>query len=402
MAMTDIVTSSLGKHRKAPRRTFHVTSRTLNDQESGRRRRRASWSRSFWDPARLRCEDRVNTGILSVWTGTRLGAGRPQSQAGASGILHSIDGSREMTMAKRGFHLVAITVFGVLMPPLANPVHGQSGGASGEVIASNLGPVINSAARDAEPTFSADGRTMYFNCFDRGERVGSDICVSTLAEGEWTEPEIVGPPISTEEYLEVEPLLSPDGNRLYIMSNRPGGLGGMDIWVSERVEGEWTEPENLGAPINSPENDHCLYFAGPTWNVAYWTSTRPGGHGGNDIWMSERIDGIWQEAVNLGPNVNSAGSEHHSLPSPDGRSLYVSSDRPGGHGGEDIYVTTRGDDGLWSPLVNLGPGVNSAEHDRCPAFSPDFELFFFDSERAGGHGNKDLWSVPYARIEQIR
>ena len=172
----------------------------------------------------------------------------------------------------------------------------------------------------------------------------------------------------------------------------------MDIWVSELVDGECSEPVNLGAPINSPYADHCLYFAGPDWELAYWTSTRPGGFGENDIWMSERVDGVWQEAVNLGPNVNTAATEHHSLPSPDGGSLYVTALRPDGLGGEDIYVTTRGSDGVWGPLVNLGPDVNSEAHDRCPAFSPDHETFYFDSEREGGQGNQDLWSIPYAVI----
>jgi hypothetical protein len=262
----------------------------------------------------------------------------------------------------------------------------------------NMGPVINSGARDAEPTFTADGGTMYFNCFERQGRTGSDICVSDLIDGAWAEPEIVEA-VSTAEYLEVEPLLSPDGMQLYIMSNRPGGLGSMDIWVSERTEDGWSRPENLGAPINSPSADHCLYFAGQNWDVAYWTSTRPGGYGGNDIWTSRRVDGVWQEAVNLGPDVNSAASEHHSLPSEDGKSLYVTSGRPDGYGGEDIYVTTRRDSGAWGPLVNLGPVVNSPAHDRCPAFSPDYGIFYFDSEREGGYGNKDLWWVPYSAVE---
>ncbi len=256
----------------------------------------------------------------------------------------------------------------------------------------NMGAALNAAGRDSEPTFGTDRRTMYFNCADRTPTGGNDICTSTLVDGEWTPAVIVPAPISTE-YSEVEPLLSPDGNQLYIMSNRPGGLGSADIWVSEKVDGEWTEPRNLGVPFNSPYADHCLYFTGPDWNIAYWTSTRPGGYGGNDIWMSERVDGVWQQAVNLGSQVNSAGSEHHSLPSADGRSLYITATRDEGYGEEDIYVTHRDDRGVWGPLVNLGPLVNTEENDRCPAFSPDFEIFYFDSEREGGYGDKDLWWV---------
>ena len=242
----------------------------------------------------------------------------------------------------------------------------------------NMGAALNAAGRDSEPTFGTDRRTMYFNCADRRTDGGNDICTSRLVDGQWSAAEIVPAPISTE-YFEVEPLLSPDGNQLYIMSDRPGGMGSMDIWVSDKVDGEWTEPRNLGAPINSPAAAHCLYFTGPDWSVAYWTSTRPGGYGGNDIWRSERMDGVWQEAVNLGPQINSAGSEHHSLPSADGRSLYITATRDGR--------------GVWGPLVNLGPLVNTEENDRCPAFSPDFQIFYFDSERAGGYGDKDLWWV---------
>ena len=265
----------------------------------------------------------------------------------------------------------------------------------------NLGPVVNTGARDAEPTFTADGLTMYFNCFDREGETGSDICVSHWEDNAWSDPRIVWE-VSTREYLEVEPLLSPDGKQLYIMSNRPGGKGGHDIWVSELIEGNWTTPKNLDGPMNSAYSDHCLYFAGDDWEIAYWTSTRPGGFGGNDIWTSEKVDGVWQAAVNLGPNVNSAASEHHSLPSPDGNSLYVTTTRDDGFGGEDIFVTTRDGNGSWSELTNLGAQVNSDQHDRCPAFSPDFKTFFFDSERSGGYGNKDLWSLPYSSIENVR
>ena len=65
-------------------------------------------------------------------------------------------------------------------------------------------------------------------------------------------------------------------------------------------------------------------------------------------------------------------------------------------------MTTRGADGNWSELTNLGAQVNSDQHDRCPAFSPNFQTFFFDSERSGGFGDKDLWSLPFSAIKDIR
>jgi hypothetical protein len=328
------------------------------------------------------------------------GAGQHLSVSRDRPSAESLFFSGEPMSTRRWLPAIVLAVL-LTLPTGVELVAQASAGSSANGLVRNMGPVINSAARDAEPTFTADGRTMYFNCFNRAATPGSDICVSTLRDGEWTEPQVVGPPISMPEYMEVEPLLSPDGNQLYIMSNRPGGLGAMDIWVSDRVDGEWTEPRNLGAPINSEYTDHCLYFAGENWDVAYWTSTRPGGFGANDIWMSRRVDGVWQEAVNLGPKVNSAANEHHSLPSPDGTALYVSSDRQGGLGGEDIYVTTRNVDGTWGELVNLGPTVNSEANDRCPALSPDFEIFYFDSTRAGGYGDLDLWWIPYDEVQRF-
>jgi hypothetical protein len=295
----------------------------------------------------------------------------------------------------------------------------------------NLGPVINTARREAEPSFTADGATMYFNCDDY------DICVTNRTgtgtesweQARWSTPQRLGAPISTG-YVEVEPWINAAGDRLYFNSIRPfgtgsglpglsvyvtaawalgqvtdlvgvslfGGLGHDDVWVSDRVGGVWSTPRNLAdvpgePPVNTAFNDHCLDFSADG-NEAFWTSTRPGGYGGNDLWTSRRVDGRWTPARNLGPNVNGPGSEHHSMPGPDGRTLYVTSDRPGGYGGEDIYITTRAADGAWGPLVNAGPVVNGPGNDRCVTFTPDGTAVLFDSDRPGGYGSKDLWWVP--------
>jgi len=271
----------------------------------------------------------------------------------------------------------------------------------------NFGSVINTKLRQAEPSFTTDGKTMYFNCQVRPDRAGNDICVSrligTLENSKWTTPEVVAPGvISLNETFDAEPLISPDGKKLFFVSNdRPGGYGESDLWYSENVDGVWQSPINLGPPFNTTFADHCLMFSADG-NEAFWTSTRPGGFGGNDIWMSRKVNGVWQPGVNLGANVNSAFSDHHSLPSPDGKSLYVTSGRPGGFGGEDIYLTTRDDTGAWGPLVNLGSLVNSDKDDRCPSLTPDLRIFMFDSERAGGYGGKDLWWVYYDKVRYIR
>jgi len=317
----------------------------------------------------------------------------------------------------------ALLGLGTLVAVMAAPSSGVSQVAASAPTVRNLGSVINTAQREAEPTFSADGRTMVFNCRDY------EICVShangVWDEGTWTTPESLAAPISTD-YLEVEPWLGPAGDKLYFNSNRPfargdslpglalyvnvvgvlsgelgmtplGGVGQDEIWVSHLTDGRWSQPRNLndvpGEPrVNTEFMDHCLAFSADG-SEAFWTSTRPGGLGGNDIWTSRRIDGAWTEPENLGPAVNSPTSEHHSIPSPDRRSLHVTSDRAGGFGGDDMYVATRGSDGAWADLVNVGPQLNGSGSDRCAAWTPDGTVFLFDSDRPGGFGSKDLWWV---------
>ena len=296
----------------------------------------------------------------------------------------------------------------------------------------SMGSVINTAHRETEPSFTADGRTMYFNCFS------GDICVShligTWEDGNWTAPELLGAPISTE-YEEVEPVINATGDKLYFTSRRPqgqperipflspfidvlrvgntlanaklertffGGLGLADVYVSYWVDGTWSDPQNLNEaagepPINTPFHDHCLFFSADG-KEAFWTSTRPGGFGDNDIWTSRRVDGKWTQPENLGPSVNGPETEHSPIPTPDGRSLYVTTTRPEGFGDEDIYITTRGADGTWGSLLNLGPLVNGPGDDRCAVWTPDLRIFLFDSVREGGFGSRDIWWIYFEDV----
>jgi hypothetical protein len=297
----------------------------------------------------------------------------------------------------------------------------------------DMGSAINSLYREAEPSYTADGHTMYFNCNN------SDICVSHLTgsweAGNWSTPIRLGSAINTE-YEEIEPIINGAGDQLYFTSIRPigilnnvpflsalvdisrllniiainktghtilGGFGMDDIYVSNRINDVWTKPQNINdvpgePPINTSYADHCLFFSADG-KEAFWTSTRPGGYGSDDIWTSKLVDGKWTNPENLGPNVNGVGSEHSPIPTPDGKSLYVTSDRPGGFGGEDIYITTRNTNGTWGTLVNLGSAINGPGDDRCAAWTPDLKIFLFDSTRSGGFGGRDIWWIYYLEVQ---
>ena len=112
-----------------------------------------------------------------------------------------------------------------------------------------------------------------------------------------------------------------------------------------------------------------------------WTSTRPGGFGGNDIWTSRRINGEWSPAQNLGSTVNGPGSEHHSIPTPRAP-RYLTSDRVGGFGADDIYIAARDSNGQWGSMTNAGATPNGPGNDRCGSWTPDGEIFLFDSIEA--------------------
>jgi hypothetical protein len=188
-------------------------------------------------------------------------------------------------------------------------------------------------------------------------------------------------------------------------SNRPGGLGGLDIWVSTRasVGDPWGAPENVGAPVNSGANDFCPTIA-RDGHLFYFVSNREGGCGGADIYTTRlRNNSGFDPVQNLGCQVNSAADEASPFPLPEpgsGPVLYFSSLRPGGLtaepsgaavGDSDLYVS-ESHGGVFGP-ASLVPGANSASEDGQPNVRRDgLELFFF-SNRPGTLGMADIYSA---------
>lgn len=173
---------------------------------------------------------------------------------------------------------------------------------------------------------------------------------------------------------------------------------------------EWSLPENLGSVVNSPFNDRFPAIS-PDGLSLYFQSNRPGGMGADDIYVSRRdsVDGAWGAPVSAGPAINSASDERAPNLSADGRLLLFVSDRPGGCGGRDIWVSWRKDprdDRGWQSPMNLGCRVNTAAEDSGPAYfeyrrgeghgqsrgNPHVSLgLLFHSNRAGGVGRDDLY-----------
>ena len=230
-------------------------------------------------------------------------------------------------------------------------------------------------------TFTADGKTCFFSRSVPRSYLYT-ILVSHFRGGRWTTPEVA--PFAGR-YRDFDPVLSPDGNKIYFASDRPVGDGpkaDYDIWVVERKGGGWGEPRNLGPPVNTEYNEH---FASATSDgTIYFSSDRPGamgGEGDSDIYRARLAGGKYSEAEHLGEAVNSNSFELDCIIAPDESFLLVgAAGRREGLGNYDIYVSRR-EGGVWTPYRNLGPKVNSLARDYSPRLSPDGKYLFFTSER---------------------
>ena len=267
----------------------------------------------------------------------------------------------------------------------------------------NLGPTVNSSAGDYEASISADGLSLFFDSTRPGESGGDDLWVTSRASvsDPWGEPVNLGPTVNGSSN-DWSPSISADGLELYFNSNnRPGGYGNYDIWVTRRTTKDeaWGEPVNLGPPVNGSSWDGSPSISTDGLEL-YFNSAR-GGYGKGDTWVTRRatINAPWGEPVNLGAVVNSSEDENLPFVSADGLSLFFRSERPGGYGGGDIWMTTRATKSdPWGEPVNLGPTVNSSGTEGGPSISADGFTFYFYSNRPGGVGGSDLWQAPIIPI----
>lgn len=217
---------------------------------------------------------------------------------------------------------------------------------------------------------------------------------------DWSPPLNLGPVVNSP-YNDAGPAMSKDGLSLYFGSDRPGGFGSFDIWVSQRnsLEAPWSLPTNLGAIVNTGDienvpalsrDEHWLFF----------NSNRSGGFGGNDIWVSYRghvkDDFGWQPAVNLGANINTSftdqGAGYFENDEVGAPLLFFNSDKPGGMGAADIYVSQLSPNGSFAS-PSLISELSSPEQDARPSVRFDgLEVVMF-SNRLGSLGGFDLWSA---------
>jgi len=276
-----------------------------------------------------------------------------------------------------------------------------------KVVLSNVGDSINTNYDEYFPGISADGnilvittripvsRGIVYNKYNSQE----DFYISYKKDGSWTKARSLIGPVNTNGN-EGAQSLSADGNIMYFTAcGRNDSFGSCDIYMSENKNNAWTKPINIGNPVNSVFWESTPYLAADKRTI-YFSSNRPGGYGNMDIWKSTiNNEGKWTEPVNLGENINTMADELSPFIHPDGQTLYFSSDGKTGLGGFDLYISRINIEGLWEKTENLGYPINTYRDEQSIVINSIGDLAYISSDRERNKG-KDIFS--FSLPEKLR
>lgn len=258
----------------------------------------------------------------------------------------------------------------------------------------NLGDAINTEQEEYFPGLTVDEQTLFFTRRDGSLHVylqNEDLFYSSKENGNWTPARNLARPVNTPEN-EGAFSTSADGQYLFFTScSRPGGLGSCDLWVTKLKGDRWTEPFNIGAPVNTRhwETQPSLTADGKT---LYYTSNRPDGRGGSDIWLTHFTDKGWSEPENLGSSINTGADEQFPFIHPDGHTLYFTSTGHPGMGKADLFVVRKNPDGSWGKPQNLGHPINTAGDEWNLIVNRTGEMAYYASDgRKDGKGGMDIY-----------
>ena len=284
-------------------------------------------------------------------------------------------------------------------PILKGPYLGQKPPSNiPELFASGI---ISTDKRELNSVFSPKGDEFYFAIYTPEPTDKCVIMCSKQVKGVWTEPEIAN---FSGNFIDVDMAFSPDGNRLYFCSIRSTQSRSVpepkhDIWFCDRLENNnWSEPKEMGELINSSESETYPSF---TKNGRmYFSSSCQGGYGNKDIYYSQKANGAFSKPVNIGSPVNTQYDEGDTFVAPDESYLIISSrGRPDSIGRSDLYISFKKKDGNWTEAKNIGKPINTEVYEYSPFVSTNGKYLFFSrfSESAA-----DIYWVKANIIEEMK
>ncbi|MFI5148843.1 MAG: OmpA family protein [Bacteroidia bacterium] len=290
------------------------------------------------------------------------------------------EANRNIEMCKTGKQLIG------------NPVKGKI---------ENLGPNVNSVYADYSPVLTADQNTLFFTS-RRPETTGGqkddegnymeDIYSSILTKTGWSKAVNIGGPINTAGN-EASVGISPDGQTILIYKDDKGDG---NIYTTSLDGDIWSTPVKLNENINTKYWEPSAFISADGQTL-YFTSDRPGGYGGRDLYTSTlTAAGDWGKAVNMGATINTPYDEDAPFIHPDGVTFTFSSNGHNTMGGFDIFTSLRSEEGLWSEPMNVGYPINTPDDDIFYVLSANGQKAYFSSFREGTIGEKDNYMITFA------
>lgn len=263
----------------------------------------------------------------------------------------------------------------------------------------NMGPNINSALDEYQPSFTADESCIVFTLLRpadamtecKGCSTEEDLYFSRQEKGEWQPAKPLGEPVNSH-YNEGAQCISPDGKYvLFTACHRDDGYGSCDLYWSKREGNRWTVPQNMGKPVNTQFWESQPTF-GADGKTIYYTSNRPGGKGKCDIWMTTMIeDGVFSTPVNVGEPINTSGDELAPYLHPNGTVLYFASTGHPGMGGQDLFYSLQNSDGSWNQPQNMGYPINTSADETNIVVNAKGTRGYVSSNKKGGLGRMDIY-----------
>jgi Tol biopolymer transport system component len=277
----------------------------------------------------------------------------------------------------RVFLIVRLTVMtGLLVAALVSP------DSDAELVSD-----VNTAGDEYGPTLSPDGSELCYTTRVVRERQESIVCVRRN-DNKWDAPKALS---FSGKGFDKEPYFSPDGRRLYFASQRavPGSSArpNFDLWVATRTGSGWSDPVHLGSAVNTDgyENYPAVAANGNLYFARRNADTQ------NDLYISRPTTGAYRSVERLPNGVNTPHTDADPYVAPDESYIIFSSDRPGGAGEGDLYITRR-NGSAWSAPRALGPKVNSADYEYTPFVSPDGQWLYFS------RGWGEIWRIRMSEL----
>ncbi len=306
-----------------------------------------------------------------------LKTGKYDASAGHSGRYISYPGRRPdfLRKAQKIYDNASFASQAVKNPVPFNPV--------------NLGDSINTGLDEYWPSLTADEQMLVFTVLlpRQGElrpgddRMHEDFYISMRQDSIWRKAVNAGPPLNTLRNEGAQSVTADGKYMFFTACNKPDGMGSCDIYLSRRLEHGWSTPVNLGYPVNTTAWEVQPSIS-PDGNTLFFVSNRKGGKGRMDIWMSHlQEDGSWTMPVNLGNNINTGDDENSPFIHPDNQTLYFSSNGHVGMGGLDIFRSKRINDTTWTQPVNLGYPINTNFDETGLIVNARGDMAYYASDR---------------------